>query len=410
MRKSLRILIVGDFLPDVGGVSQYVFNLAFSLIRSGHKVTIFHTRIGLDRDLGIFYVYRLPHSLIHMLKYVLKGSIHVLGVIRILPLVMIKPKLLLMVMLYAGRLSEIIEKTKAHIIHSNHLAIRSLVAYYLAKKRGIPCIITAHGYDTEYPPNKLEYLIRKKCTGMANKVIVPTLWKALRVIKLYNAENIDVIPNFIPCHQLDENQLFHLKMTAKQILGYANKFVITFIGRIIKEKGVFDIVKIARDLKVRDPNVSNKVTFIIAGAGPAEQELVESIKSSKLFDLVSYIGKIDETLKSKLLFASDIFLLLTYWTETFPMALVEAMNHGAVPIVYYFPGVQEILKHGEEGFILPQSDVQGLLSVVKGLVLGEINVYQMQLKALYRSKNFCAERVVPSISNIYWRVLYEKHN
>jgi len=409
MKKSLKVLIVGDFLPDVGGVSQYIFNLTTYLIRFGHKVTIFHTKPGLDKNFGILYIYRLPHSLFLKLKYVLKGVIYVIEFIKILPLIIIRPKLLLEMLIYAGKLSEIIEKTKVQVIHSNHLAIRSLVACYVAKKKNMPCVITAHGYDTEYPPNRLEYFIRKKCISMANKVIVPTLWKALRIIKLYNIGNITIIPNFISCYQLNKISLYS-KIAEKQFLGYSDKIVITFIGRISREKGIFDIIRIARNLKTRNPDISSKkVVFIIAGTGPAEQELIESINSNELSDLVLYVGKIIGTPKSNLLLASDIFLLPTYH-ETFPIALIEAMSHGAMPVVYYFPGVQEILKHGEEGFVLLQGDVQGLLSIIERIFLGEISIYQMQLKTLRRSKKYCAEHVVPSIVNVYWESLYEKHS
>jgi len=397
-------------LPDVGGVSYYVFNLAFSLVRFGHKVTIFHTRTGLDRNFRIFYIYRLPHSLIHKLKCALKGLIHILGLTGILPLIITKPKLLLPALLYIGKLSEIIEKTKAHIVHSNHLSIRSLVACYVAKKKGVPCIITAHGYDTEYPSNKLEYLIRRKCIDMADKVIVPTSWKAHRITKLYNAKNIVVIPNFIPCHQLDESRLFYLKTSSKKSLGYANKFIITFIGRIIKEKGVFDIIKVARNLKMRNSNASSKAIFIIAGTGPAEQELIELIKNSELPSLVLYFGKINEALKLKLLLASDVFLLPTYWSEAFPIALIEAMYHGVVPIVYYFPGIQEILRHGEEGFILSRGDLQDLLSIIENVLFGKVSIRNMQLKAFHRSKRYCAEYVVSNIVNVYWKTLYGRRS
>ena len=409
MRKPLKVLIVGDFLPDVGGVSQYVLNLATFLIKFGHEVAIFHTKPGLDRNLGILYIYRLPHSLFLKLKYILKGLVYVIEFIKISPLVIIRPKLLLTMLIYAGKLSEIVEKTKVQVIHSNHLAIRSLVACHIAKKKNALCIITAHGYDTEYPPNKLEYFIRKKCIDMASKVIVPTLWKALRIIKLYSAGDVATIPNFIPCYQLNKIS-FHSKTAAKQFLGYGNKVVITFIGRISREKGVFDIIEVARNLKARNPDISNKVVFIIAGAGPVEQELIKSINSNELPDLVSYAGKVIGTLKSNLLLASDIFLLPTTYYETFPIALIEAMSHGAIPVVYYFPGVQEILKHGEEGFVLSQGNIQDLLSIIEHVFLGEISIHQMQLKALHRAKKYCAESVVPSIVNIYWESLYEKRS
>ena len=46
--KQLRILIIGDFLPDIGRVSQYVLIMSIVLSKGGHKVIILHTKSGVD--------------------------------------------------------------------------------------------------------------------------------------------------------------------------------------------------------------------------------------------------------------------------------------------------------------------------------------------------------------------------
>jgi len=114
------------------------------------------------------------------------------------------------------------------------------------------------------------------------------------------------------------------------------------------------------------------------------------------------------TLKSQLYLASDIFVLPTYLPETFPIAIIEAMSHGAIPIVYRFPGVEEIFRHGSEGFILPRGDVQALSSTIENIILEKIDTYQMRLKALTRGRKYCSEHVIPRIIEIYMRMIHEK--
>jgi glycosyltransferase involved in cell wall biosynthesis len=406
--KQLRILIIGDFLPDIGGVSQYVVNMSIALSKGGHKVTILHTKSGVDTVYKGFHVYRMPLRIYCKIEVILHGLKYAYKLFRILPSMIMKPRLFLSALIIAGKIDDIIKEEKINIIHSNHLSLRSLIACLEAKEKGIPCIITAHGYDTEIPPNIMEYLIRKKCTDMADKVIVPTRLKALRLVKLYNAKNIIVIPNFILCSPLDASEALNLKLDAKRLLGYDNKNVISFVGRIVKDKGIFDIVQVAEVLKKKYPAIKDKVVFIIAGDGPDKLRLKELIIANGLTALVMYIGKVNEPLKSQLYLASDIFILPTYFSETFPIAIIEAMSHGAIPIVYRFPGVEDIYRHGSEGFILPRGDVHALSSTIENIILGKIDAHQMRLKALTRGRKYCSEHLIPCIIEIYMRMIHEK--
>jgi glycosyltransferase involved in cell wall biosynthesis len=406
--RQLKILIVGDFLPERGGVSQYVLNMSISLTRRSHKVVVLHTRPGVDIYYKSFSIYRLSSNFYYRIKVILHGLKYAHKLIRLLPFIIFQPRLFLFALIIAGRIEFIIKKEKADVIHSNHLSLRSLISCLVAKEKELPCIITAHGYDTEIPSNTMEYLVRKKCIDIANKVIVPSRLKALRIAKLYNAKDIAVIPNFILCNSLDVSQLLHLKLNAKRLLGYDNKIVISFIGRIVKNKGIFDIIQVAEILVEKYPSIKDDVIFIIAGSGPDDLELKELIITKGLTGLVVYIGQVKEALKSQLYLASDIFILPTYHTETFPIALIEAIYHGTIPIVYYFPGVEEIFGHGSEGFILPRGDVQALSSTIEDIILGKINIHQMQLKALTRGRKYCSERVIPRIIEIYMRMIHEK--
>jgi glycosyltransferase involved in cell wall biosynthesis len=411
--KRLGILIVGDFLPEIGGVSQYVLNMSIFLARKGHKVIVLHTRSGANTYHKSFSVYRLPSNFYYKIKDILRGLKYAHKVIRLLPFIVLQPRLFLFALIIAGRIEFIIKKEKVDVIHSNHLSLRSLISCIIAKEKELPCIVTGHGYDTETPPNVLEYLIRKKCIDSADKVIVPTRLKASKLVRLYDAKNIIVVPNFILCSLCsspDVSKTHYSKLYAKRLLGYDNKTVISFVGRIIKNKGIFDIIQVAGALERKYPAIRDKVVFIIAGSGPDESKLKELIVATGLSDLVVYIGKVVETLKWQLYLASDIFVLPTYHTETFPIAIIEAMCHGAIPIVYYFPGVEEIFRHGSEGFILPRGDIQALFSTIEDIILGKNRYDQMRLKALTRGRRYCAEFIVPRIIEIYRGMVHEKHS
>lgn len=401
----LRVLIVGDFLPDIGGVSQYVLNLSLSLIRYGFNIIVFHTKRGLDIYLDNFVVFRLPVSILFSLNYTFKGLKYSVHLIKRAPFLIFSPKQLVFALVFAGKFDDILKKYKISIIHSNHLSLRSLVACIVARENKVPCIITTHGYDTEYPLSFGEYFLRKACVELASKIIVQTKVKSLRMIKLYNGENLVTVPNFIQCMVLDKHELHRHKYVAKEILGYSNKIVVTYVGRIVEEKGVFDIIKIAEYLKSNRIFDSNKIIFLIAGSGPDEQKIKHLVDDKKLSELVVFLGPIFGHQKLNLLLASDIILLPTYLSETFPISLIEAMNYGVIPIVYYFKGVEEIIRNEKDGFILPRGDIQALLNVIEKIVSGKVDLQQMQIKTFISSKKYCSEHVVPKIRKVYYDVL-----
>jgi len=154
-----------------------------------------------------------------------------------------------------GLIQSIVLKDKPHIIHSNHLSIRSLVASIVGKKFNIPVIITCHGYDTEVPPNLYEYLLRRSVVVNADRIIVLTDARRELLSKVYSeTEKFVIIPNFIHCedivHVNNQIELEKLKIIARKQVGVSpNKVVLLYLGRIIKEKGVFDILNAVKEIQ-----------------------------------------------------------------------------------------------------------------------------------------------------------------
>jgi glycosyltransferase involved in cell wall biosynthesis len=123
---------------------------------------------------------------------------------------------------------------------------------------------------------------------------------------------------------------------------------ITFLGRLIRAKGVIDAVDAVADVIA----AGVPITFNIAGTGPAESEIRTRIRERGIEPSARLLGAIDGADKQRLLAETHLFVLPTYHRERLPYALLEAMAAGAVPIVCAAGDIGEVVIAGRHGFVL----------------------------------------------------------
>jgi glycosyltransferase involved in cell wall biosynthesis len=137
-----------------------------------------------------------------------------------------------------------------------------------------------------------------------------------------------------------------------------------FAGRFEHgQKGVLDLPLIDRALVDRGVHV----TWTMVGAGPDEGTLRDRWSSAGTDGRVRFLGA--TTSAEVLLIAAqhDVFVLPTRY-EGVPVALIEAMSVGLVPVVSRIEsGVAEILEHGRTGLMPPVGDVAGFAEAIASL-------------------------------------------
>lgn len=128
-----------------------------------------------------------------------------------------------------------------------------------------------------------------------------------------------------------------------------------YLGRLDKEKGLFELLEAVKALKVKG---LNNFVFDIVGDGPDEIEIKEKSNLLNLEDCIVFHGGITnlDTLKSFYL-KSDLFVLPTYH-EGFPRTLYEAMIFGVPIITTFVGGISSIMINNNNCIeITPKSSV-----------------------------------------------------
>lgn len=130
-----------------------------------------------------------------------------------------------------------------------------------------------------------------------------------------------------------------------------------FIGRLLKEKGIFELIQAIRIVKQKYP----KADFTILGSidhenmGALKQEQLDQLIKEKLFEYPGYVTNVNEWLTG-----SSVFILPSY-REGVPRSTQEAMAIGRPIITTDVPGCRETVVDGKNGFLVPRWDVTALV-------------------------------------------------
>ncbi len=169
-----------------------------------------------------------------------------------------------------------------------------------------------------------------------------------------------------------------------------------FLGRIVRENGLLDLLGAMAQLKKGFPDVK----LLIAGGGDGEADVERCIRFLQLESAVTRLGPVRGQEKVDLLAAADL-LVRTSRHEVFPEAYLEALSVGT-PVAATPAGDTEHLAH-ESGAValLPFGDPPGQARVIDGLLRAPETLARMRAGAL----DYCARERWEGRKEAYWDCL-----
>jgi glycosyltransferase involved in cell wall biosynthesis len=136
-----------------------------------------------------------------------------------------------------------------------------------------------------------------------------------------------------------------------------------FAGRLIADKGIFDLVEAVSILRHR-----TSVRLLVAGEGPARAAVEDQVRTLDLQDHVKLAGYLDRKAIAEAYRAADAFVLPTYWGEGFPTAISEAMDAGLPVVTTNSRGMADHLEDGVNALFVPKQDPAALAEVLERLL------------------------------------------
>lgn len=147
-----------------------------------------------------------------------------------------------------------------------------------------------------------------------------------------------------------------------------------------------------------------EATLNVCGEGVERENLEELIEGLHLGQTVRLLGQVSDVPER---LARSSFSLLTSTTEGHPLALIESMAAGCIPISYDIAyGPRDIITHGVNGFIVPHNDIDALAAQISAFVsLPDEDREQLRRAAAKRALDYGSAKNFQRWSNALEEVL-----
>jgi glycosyltransferase involved in cell wall biosynthesis len=142
--------------------------------------------------------------------------------------------------------------------------------------------------------------------------------------------------------------------------------MVLFVGRLVARKGVDDLLRAFAIVKSRLP----EVRLSIVGDGPEMEHLVRLRGQLGLSDSVDFKGTLTGPRLDQEYEQSSLFVLPSKDVASDPaneglgLALIEASMHSKPLVGTLHGGIPEIVRHGENGLLVPPGDPNALAAAV----------------------------------------------
>lgn len=232
------------------------------------------------------------------------------------------------------------------------------------------------------------WLVRFVLDHADTVVVVSEQWRK-RLYGLTKNRNLIVIVNpvdAIPVAECNQNR--------------AASGIVLFLGRIEKDKGVYDLVDAMAQVRRQLPAAILRV----GGVGDIEGVKHRSGAEGTV-DWIEFVGWISDSAKVDALHSAQVYVLPSY-VEGLPMGVLEAMAAGLPIVASPVGGIPDLVEDGVHGFLVKTGDIAGLAQALFRLLRDPALCHRMGEAGRQRvAECYVSERVVPQVEAIYRRLL-----
>ncbi len=289
------------------------------------------------------------------------------------------------------------------LVHA-HWTVAGLAALILRRRYRKPVVLHMHGAEV-YTRGVAPFV--RPILNRADHVICNSAATAGAIRSMATPSAVSVIPFGVneECvlTSADRSDL----RRALQLPGETR--IVSFLGRLVKRKGVDDLLVACSKLVSR----GEPVHLVVGGTGPQQGEWESLMTRLRLDSHVTFLGLVPPDQVARLYAGSDVFVLPAVVdgmgdTEGLGVVLLEAMANGVPTVATRVGGISDVVLDGVTGFLVEPGDPAQLAEKIHVLLRDSVLRNQMGRAAAARVRQvFAWPSIVERTIEVYRNVLTE---
>lgn len=294
------------------------------------------------------------------------------------------------------------------IVHTAELSSYYTHQALIAKKKGRVKKVMATVWEN-IPFNQENFfrqkLLKKFALDNLDHVLaVSNLTKGILIEEGYPPEKITVIYPGVDLgvfkKQMRDNRL-------RQRLGFKkDDLVILSVSRLVWEKGLYDLIWAAWELKKTLPE--SKLKFLVVGEGPEKHKLKKMTAALDLENIFVFAGSFPYDKMVAVYNLADVFVLGSIptktWQEQFGMVLIEAMACGLPVIATKTGTIPEVV--GDSGMLIAANDWVGMARALEKMAADPQKAKELGKKSEQRVRKYFSQTIsAKKIEELYEKVM-----
>ena len=374
MKRKTIAVFAGYALPHLGGIERFVDKLSIEMTKLNYKVIVvtFEDRISPNIEYkDNITIYRLPsHNMFHNRYPIPKKNNQ-----------------------YNTMMNKIKNEGIDIVVLNTKYFLTSVIGARLGYKLNVPVIEIEHNSGHFTVNNRIldffghyyEHIISSYVKRYIN-YFYGSSKDCNRWLKHFKIESNGLLYNGVnPLdYEVYKDTVYNKKLK--------NKRIITFAGRLLKEKGITILINafntVNKDIK--------DIVLVIAGIGPMYEEVKQLAKDNPNIIIA---GKLDFKDLMPLYNQTDVFALPTIYPEGLPTSVMEAGLMKCVVIATDKGGTDEILMRDEYGYIINPDERELVDKLV--YVLNKDHTHMKEKIHKHIKKNFSITTTAINIDKLY---------
>ncbi|WP_026280832.1 MULTISPECIES: TIGR04063 family PEP-CTERM/XrtA system glycosyltransferase [unclassified Thioalkalivibrio] len=272
------------------------------------------------------------------------------------------------------RLETVAREVRPDVLHAHSPVLNALPALRVGRRLGIPVVYEVRAFWEDAAVDhgtSREHGLRYRLTrGFETHVFrrvdhVTTICEGLRqdiVARGIPPDRVTVIPNAVDAEAFRLGGAPDAELKAQ--LGLGDARVLGFIGSFYAYEGLDLLLEAYPRIREQAPDVR----ILLVGGGPQAERLQEQARRLGIADQVVFAGRVPHDQVQRYY---DLVDLLVYPRHSMrltelvtPLKPLEAMAQGRLLVASDVGGHQELIRHGETGWLFPADDSEALANTV----------------------------------------------